>query len=331
MVAKKFLDRREGDIAQGRLPAVQFDKITFDDLVEDFLRDYRINQKKSLARAERSVKQLEKFFKGNKVLTITTPRINTYIEKRQKEGAANATINRELAALKRSLNIGAQQTPPRVASVPKIKMLEENNVRRGFFEHDEFLEFRDALPHYLKAPVTFGYKFGWRFQEIFNLTWAQVDRFNWMVRLEVGTTKNKAGRLIYLDSELIEIFEGLWAKRKANKKLLPFIFTNRSGDDKIKDFRFAWDKAFKDTGIPRKLFHDLRRTAVRNMVRAGIPEKVAMMISGHKTRSIFERYNIVDDKDLKLAAKRQEEYLKNVMGTISGTIVDFEGKRGFSK
>ena len=88
MVAKKFLDRREGDIAQGRLPAVQFDKITFDDLVEDFLRDYRINQKKSLARAERSVKQLEKFFKGNKVLTITTPRINTYIEKRQKEGAA---------------------------------------------------------------------------------------------------------------------------------------------------------------------------------------------------------------------------------------------------
>ena len=105
-------------------------------------------------------------------------------------------------------------------------------------------------------------------------------------------TKNKIGRIIYLDSELISIFEDLWRQRKTAQKILPYVFLNRKGDDKIKDFRFVWDKAFEESGVQRRLFHDLRRTAVRNMVRSGIPEKVAMRISGHKTRSVFERYNI---------------------------------------
>lgn len=327
MVAKKLLERREGEIAQGKLPGVIFDKITFDQLAEDYLRDYRINHKKSMERAEISKKQLELYFGGDRIPSITTPRINAYIEKRQTEGAANATINRELSALKRMLRLGAQQTPPLVASVPTIKMLVENNVRNGFFEHNEFLIFRDALPSYLKAPVTFGYKLGWRSQEIMNLTWSQVDRFNWAVRLDVGTTKNKKGRLIYMDSELISIFSQLWEKRKESKKLLPYVFPNRKGEGKIKDFRFAWEKAFKESKIPRRLFHDLRRTAVRNMVRASIPEKVAITISGHKTRSVFERYNIVDERDLKLAAHLQDEYFEKCRGHNLGTIVDFSKKK----
>lgn len=317
MVAKKLMDRREGDIAQGKLPAVQFEKITYDQLAEDFLRDYRINQKKSLDRAERSAKHLVKYFGGDKIPTITTPRINGYIENRQDEGAKNATINRELAALKRMLNLGAQQTPPIVDRVPKIHMLAENNIRTGFFEHDEFLKFRDALPSYLQGFATFGYKLGWRVREITNLTWSLVDRKQWGVELEAGTTKNKDGRLIYLDTKLISIFERLWHQRKMSKKILPYVFPNRTGDGKIKDFRFAWNKAFKKSGVQRKLFHDFRRTAIRNMIRSGIPKKVAMRISGHKTRSVFERYNIVDDKDLKQAAVQQENYLENLTGTIS--------------
>jgi integrase len=225
------------------------------------------------------------------------------------------------------LNLGAQQTPPLVDRVPKIHMLAENNVRTGFFEHDEFLKFRDALPSYLKGFTTFGYKFGWRVEEIANLAWSQVDRKQWGVRLEVGTTKNKGGRLIYLDSELQEIFKELWAQRRASNKLLLYVFPNRRGDDRIKDFRFAWNKAFKESKVEHKLFHDLRRTAVRNMIRAGVPEKVAMLISGHKTRSVFERYNIIDDKDLKLATEQQENYFENISGTISGTIVDFGTKK----
>ena len=251
---------------------------------------------------------------------ITTPKINAYIEKRLAEGAANATINRELAALKRMLNIGAKQTPPRVDKVPYIPMLKENNVRKGFFEHDQFLALRDAMPAHLKGFVTFGYKVGWRISEISNLTWSQVDLKQGIVRLEAGETKNHEARTVYLDDELQEIFG---QQRKLRKKMgtaLPYVFLNQDGVDRVKRFDKAWRTACKKAKIGVRLFHDFRRTAVRNMVRDGVPERVAMMISGHKTRAVFDRYNIVSDADLRLAAQRQAEYLESVTGTVTGTV-----------
>ena len=327
MVAKKLLNRREGDIAKGKTPGVQFDKISFEDLAENFLRDYRVNQKKSLAKATRSVNHLATAFERLAVPQITTPRINAFIESRINEGAANATINRELAALKRMMNIGAQQTPPMVDRVPHIPMLEENNVRKGFFEHDEFLALRDALPTYLKGLVTFAYKSGWRVSEITGMQWSNVDLQKKIVWLEIGTTKNKDGRTIYLDDELMDVFTAQRGIQKRGKQIVPYVFPNRKGDDRPKDFRHAWSTACTKAGIPNRIFHDLRRTAVRNMVRSGIPERVAMMISGHKTRSVFERYNIVSEGDLRIAAKQQEEYLKSQVGTNPGTVTMFPNKK----
>ena len=325
--AKRLLKKREGEIADGKLPGVYFDRVRFDELAEDFLREYRVNQRKSLVRVQRSVRQLNKYFEGFKIPQITTPKIQDYIEIRQNEGAANATINRESAALKRMLNMGARQTPPKVDRVPYIPMLKENNTRKGFFEHGDYLALKDALPSYLRGFATFAYKTGWRLSEIEDLTWPQVDLDQGIVRLETGETKNDEGRTVYLDEELKEVFTQTWKARKKGSIVLPYVFLNHKGDDKIKQFNKAWTTACQDAGIGKRLFHDFRRTAVRNMVRAGIPERVAMMVSGHKTRSVFERYNIVNDTDLKMAAQRQERYLKKQNRHKTATIVNLQEKR----
>jgi integrase len=324
--AKRLLKKREGEIANGKLPGIYFDKVRFDELAEDFIHDYRINNNKSVYRAENSVKHLKSVFEGVRVPNITTPKIQAYIEARMAEEAANATINRELSALKRMLNLGAKQTPPKVDRVPHIPMLAEDNARQGFFEYGDFIALRNALPSHLYGFVTFGYKTGMRISEIAKLTWDKVNRDDWYIRLESTDTKNKHPRTIYLDDELTEVFQSQWEKRKAEGRLLPYVFTNRTGTDRIKRFDKAWKQACKDVKIGIRHFHDFRRSAVRNMVRAGIPEQVAMKISGHKTRSVFDRYNIVDEKDLQQAAERQAVYLENQTGTNSGTIHQLKQK-----
>lgn len=323
--AKRLLKKREGEISGGKLPGIYFDRVTFDELAKDFLTDYSINGK-DVVRGELNVRHLKRAFGGMKVPQITTPKIRAYVEKRLQDGVANSTINRELAALKRMLNLGARQTPPKVDRVPYIPMLKENNTRKGFFEHDEFLALRAALPHHLRGFVTFGYKTGWRIGEIAQLSWSQIDLKQGTVRLNPGDTKNDEGRTVYLDDELRAILIRQWNGRKEAEKVLPYVFLNESGNDRIKRFDKTWKTACQEAGIGVKLFHDFRRTAVRNMVRSGVPERVAMMVSGHKTRSVFDRYNIVNDTDLKLAAQKQQAYLESCTGTILGTIADSDPK-----
>jgi integrase len=194
-------------------------------------------------------------------------------------------------------------------------MLEEDNVRTGFFEHGEFVAFRNALPDYFKPVVTFAYYTGWRKQEILSLKWNQVDLSMRTVRLNPGSTKNGAGRLVVLDGELLETIQAQWERRKVAEipgqsptLLCPFVFHHDG--KQIRDPRKAWGKARKDTKLTGKMLHDFRRTAVRNMVRAGVNERVAMKISGHKTRSVFDRYNIVSEEDLREAARRTWEHVQ---------------------
>ena len=328
MVAERLLAQRMGDIAKGKVPGIHFEKVSFQQLAEDFIRDYKINQKKSLRRAAQSVDHLNRFFEHYMVPQITTPAIQTYIVERLESGASNATVNRELSALKRMLNLGAQQTPPLVDRVPHIPMLKENNVRTGFFEYNEFLALRDKCPEYLKGFITFAHSSGWRFTEITGLTWKQVDLEKRIVWLEVGTTKNGEARTLYLDDELVKVLERQREIRKGREVITPYVFPNRDGNGRIKDIRGSWYKACEEAGIGRRLFHDFRRTAVRNMVRSGTPEQVAMRVTGHKTRSVFDRYNITSDDDLRMAAQRQEEYRKSLTATFTATVAHFPNKKG---
>ena len=205
---------------------------------------------------------------------------------------------------------------------PFPKRLRENNVRKGFFEREEFVAVRTALPDEIKPVVTFAYWTGCRKGEILDLQWPQVDLGDRVIRLEPGETKNDEPRIIPLADELYHMLCMQKAIRDQKWPACPWVFFRRG--DRIKDFRKAWETACKtaglvdDSGDPAKLFHDLRRTGVRNLVRAGVPERVAMAISGHKTRSVFDRYNIVSERDLHEAARRLNDYIQSRDSTADG-------------
>ena len=308
--AKRLLRKREGEAETGTLSGFRADRVYFEDLAEDLVNEYQRNNRKSLKWVRRRVEyHLAPFFRGLRAEHITTDRVRAYIAKRQEQGASNGSINRELAAFKRMFNLAAQMTPPKVIRTPYIPMLKEHNVRKGFFEHKEYLALHRQLPSYLKPVLMFGYYTGARQSEILNLLWPQVDLSSRTVHLEPGTTKNDQPRTIPITREL---FDTLKAQRKIRDLGFPdcqYVFFNKG--KKICKFERAWKSAAERAGIAGKLFHDLRRTAVRNMVRAGVPERVAMAISGHKTRSVFDRYNIVAERDLHEAAHRLELHLGN--------------------
>jgi integrase len=338
-VARRRLKQREGEVAEGRFRGLNVDRTRFDELAADLKADYLTNKKKTHRRVDELVAHLEGHFKGCRAMDITTERVQRYIAKRQEEGAANATINRELGALKRMYSLAMKHTPPKVAVMPHIPMLEEHNVRSGFFEHEDFLALRGALPDYAQVAVTLAYYSGMRMGEICSLQWSQINWTEGKLYLKAQDTKNETPRVLYLTGDLYRVLD-TWRQRcQANWPACLWIC--HYNGERLQSLKKAWKTACTRVGLGQmvkdeekgrkvwrgKIPHDFRRTAIRNMVRAGVPEKVAMAISGQKTRSVFDRYNIVNEADLKAAATRLSGYFLDQMGTISGTVAELREEK----
>ncbi len=314
--AKRLLAIREGDIARGVPVGPRQTRITIADLLEDVKADYEVNHKKTLDDLEARCRlHLLPFFGRHRASSLTTDEIRKYIQKRQKQGAANGTINRELTALKRAYSLATQAA--KLLWKPYVPMLAEDNVRRGFFELPEFQLILTHLAEHVKPVVRFAFVTGWRcISEVLPLQWSQVDFQAETIRLEPGTTKNKQARVFPMTIELRQLLLEQWTK---HRELLdtgvncPWVFPY-SGR-RFQSFKRAWKTACTKAGISERVAHDFRRTAVRNLTRAGIVERVAMEMTGHLTRSVFERYNIVSHGDVEHAKSR----LDSQMGTISGT------------
>src|SRR2546426_498455 len=308
--AEKLLATREVELrVPGAFTAPDAKRTRFQDLAQMIRDEYVVLARRS--NIEFPLKHLTKAFHGARAAAITLDRLTAYVRDRMAEGAAPATIQNELNAAKHAFRLAKRAG--KVASIPEFPPLAKAKARVGFFEPDDFAALLRELPAPLKAPVEFAYLTGWRKSEVVGLTWDRVDFEAGMVRLDVGTTKTGEGRTFPFGvlPRLKSLLEAQRAHTKQTQlkadRIIRHVF-HREGEP-IKDMFAAWrnacERAARDSrgAVVRaqligRIFHDLRRTAVRNLVRAGVPEHTAMKLSGHKTRSVFDRYDIVSERDL---------------------------------
>jgi len=301
--AKKIRAKRIVEVSEGQTPGKYFKKVSYDELADDLETEYRYKNRRSDVRRW----NLDKFFSGMKATDITTPVIQKFIQERLEQNAAHSTINRDLAALRRMLRLGYQQTPKKIKEIPYIPFFDESeNVREFFYTHEEYLQIQKVAQEkypYLVGPIQFAYTIGWRRKAITSMTWDWLNMKEKSIYLPAGHAKNKRPLWVKLPESIFEMFSESFKNRQLG---CPYVF-HRDGQQ-IKNFRYAWAKILDACKFTGYRFHDFRRCAIRNLIRAGVDEETAMMISGHKTREVFRRYDIKDEADLEEAARKIEAY-----------------------
>lgn len=302
--AVSLLRRKLGKVAAGE--DLTPENVLVKDLMDLVINDYELRGKSTYIETLRIKTHILPGIGNVKASKLSSTAIESYIRRRLKE-AQPSTVNRDLSLIRRGFKLGYRRDPPLVARVPHVPKLEEDNVRAGFVKADQYARILEALPDDLKLLFVFGYHTGLRRGALLQLKWAQVDRKEEVVWLEGKKTKNKkpvpVAVPIYGDM-------GMWLDRQP--KTSDYLFAR--GKKQILNIRRAWELACTRAGVPEMLFHDLRRTAARNLRRAGVPETVIMQITGHKTPSIFRRYNIIDTEDMREAGKKGSTFLKSEHG-----------------
>ncbi|HVB80023.1 MAG TPA: site-specific integrase [Candidatus Binataceae bacterium] len=315
-VARKMRKDRLAKKWQGQPVGPDVTRTTLGELKQMLLDDYQANGRRSRVIKAPLGHLVDFFGKDCRAVNLTSDRLTAFVAHRQqatetepgetaKPGAANATINRSLAALKRAFVLA--QRAGKVGSRPHFPMLREDNRRKGFFEHDDYLALLEHLPDEFRPVAQTAYITGWRItSEILTRQKHNVDLDAGWLRLEPGETKNGEGRMFPLTPELRQILEKEMERTRAlevaNGQIIPWLF-HREGKP-IRTFRRSWLTACKNAGLIGRIPHDFRRTAVRNLERAGVPRSAAMAMVGHKTESIYRRYAIADESMLKDGAAK---------------------------
>jgi integrase len=307
--AVEILKRRTAGVD----PTVTRQDLDIERLVELIETDYQQEGRKSLATLRRSrFPHLRDYFGKRDLASVDKHDLRAYRTYRLEQDASSGSVNREVATLMRMLRIAYDQnqldSPP-----PTIKKLTEHNVRKGFFEWEAFqkvLTHVDAWWHelYIVAYVT-----GWRIDaEICQMQWAQVDFRNKMIRLEPGTTKNDEGRTFGFTPMLQKALQAQRARvdrlQTAHDKIIQWVFPRRFTLQALTSAYKPFKAAAIAAGLPAALQHDFRRTAIRNLELAGVDRATAKMMVGHRTDSVYERYNIVDRKRLDIGTKKLAEF-----------------------
>lgn len=316
--ALAFLRKLMGDNDRGLVSVTELRKITYGELRAGLIANYQEKGNSSLIQNDGGdetivgLHALDEFFNfsadnpGDPFTKITTDRARQFAKQRVKAGLSTATVNRSLACLRRMLSIAHEES--KIQHVPKIRFLKEPPARKGFLTEERFEELLNVLPSHLRPLILFLSWCGVRLGEAQQIEWRQVNLDTRLIHLAEDRTKNSEARDVPLPPVLVDILSAVEPK------------SGRVFDDT--NLRVEWSKACEAVGLGTRvkevsksgniwyrydglIVHDLRRSAIRNLVTvAGVPEKVAMKISGHKTRAVFDRYHIVSTEDVTNAMQK---------------------------
>jgi len=325
--AREVLKAKRDELAAARggyttVSGPETRRVSVADRLTALLRDYELRGVRSLAQVRAHLgfpakpdgtpRRILEVFGRERVVEVSEEMVDEYIKHRLAAGARPATINRETQLLAQAIRPFLQKHR---LPVPPIRKLPEDNTREGFFTRAEIESVIKRLPSDLRDFIRWAYFTAWRKGEIASLRWTDVDVEGRTVRLSWRRSKNKKARTMTLAGELAAIIERRSAARAALvvKKGLETdrVFFRKDGSP-VQDFKKAWASACKAAGVAGRLFHDLRRSGIRNMTRAGVSRKVATAISGHRTEAIYARYDIADEEDLKDAVIKTQAYVETL-------------------
>jgi integrase len=323
--AKRHLNKMNGKKVRGELGGKRA-RLTMDRILDVFLQALNVRVGAGTLEIQSMVvnAHLRPYFGGMRPDKITTDVLMEYRASRGREKSnkgtpiSPSTINRELSLLRNAMRTAAHNSPPLISlsCIPRFPITNEDAcARQGFIDDPEFERLIVELPSYLAPITTVGYQSGVRLGELEAIEWSQVDFIAQLIRLASGRTKGGKPRTCPFIGNMQEVLVAAKAERDKYWPECDLVF-HRLGQPLI-DFRGAWDSAVGRAGLQGLEFHDLRRSGVRNLSRSGVPEAVIMRITGHKTRAMFDRYNIVNEGDLADAANRVKAYRNSKKGLDS--------------
>jgi integrase len=334
--AKRALQGWQSELLVGRYVAKENEKLSVADLLDSYERDLRNRSAKSMVSFRAHAKALlEGPAKGRSkerksglgalpAVAVTADLVEQFKERCLELGKAPATVDRYVETLRAAFEYACKKE--RISRVPKFSLLRPNNRRTGFFEKAEVEVVCGRLRDPLDDVTRFAYLSGWRKGEIVRLRWDQIDRTACEVRL--WDSKSGKGRVLpyRASAELTALLERRWEFRRYARPTGPALsaLVFHEAGLPVGDFRKSWATACRKAGVGRRLFHDLRRSAVRDMIRAGVPQAIAKAISGHATDSVFDRYNIVDERDKSAALARTESYRAHLPNGVEVSKVSTE-------
>lgn len=329
---RMLLDNRKRIVDGEKVLPAKVGRITYENLIENLMDYYRQKFPASIRtrKAEDGTKEetfdgkdnLDEFFGGMSISDITAKRIQDYIRKYTKMGYSGPTIRRQLTRLQSAFERTKDLDQITASHIPSFRLPKDSDAREGFLEYDDFVKLQAAMPEHLHLTMLYVYFTGSRMGEIKQITWDMVSKDCDEIHVSPRITKTKKGRQVPLVGPLAVICAALKQQRKTFPKGYEPVFNMRN-------FRRMWNRACHKLGLGvydestdnRKYSglhpHDFRRSAARNLIKAGVPRSTAMLITGHKTEAVFERYNIKDTSDVKDALIKVGEHTKGKVADIN--------------